>query len=688
MKLVTKIAILIAMLAVVILPMSAKDEDYSYNLTRALEEIDKNDSESAIKYAKLAIEENPKDGMSYLLLASLYIDEYEYGEARKAAESALKYLPKKDKDSRAWAYKYRAHVFTVEGDTVAAFADLNQAVRLAPTDESLLQARAQLYYEQARYDQADADYEKLVELNPGGVMGRMGLGRNAIARADYGSAIVCFSKVIALYPAYSSGYSFRAEAYLADGDYIKAINDICEALKIDSDSKAYYLLFDFPVEQMPLIVAKLKALSVAEPHSCEYIYYIANLYSYRGFYLTAVEYYEQAYDIDAQYIFLEDISDCYSKIGAYTKALEYINRAIEMKPDYTSLIAKRADLLGESGDVDGAIAQWSRVVEMRPDNYYTYYRRGFFEDNDGRSEAALEDYNMAVMLNPDYAYAYLGKGDMLERLNRHDEALLAYQKVVELDTEPANSSCAMYALLSLGRRDDAVAFMDRVLANDSTYAGNYYDAACFTCRLGDNAKALSYLRTALEKGFSRFYHIRHDVDLAALWVLPEFEALMSEYESRPAASADGDADDSQKVTEILLVEDKPEVVEIPFTPAGGVVEVKCSINDLPLNFIFDTGASSVSLSMLEANFMMKNGYLKPTDVVGSQYFYDANGDISEGTVINLRRIDFGGLKLENVRASVVRNLKAPLLLGQSVLGRLGKIEIDNSAKKLIIHPTN
>lgn len=518
-------------------------------------------------------------------------------------------------------------------------------------------------------------------------MGRMGLGRNAFARADYGSAIVCFSKVIALYPAYSSGYSFRAETYLADGDYVKAIDDICEALKIDSDSKAYYLLFDFPAEKMPLVVAKLKALSVDEPHSSEYIYYIANLYSYNDLYLKAIDYYEQAYDIDAQYIFLDAISDCYSKIGAYTKALEYINRAIDMKPDYASLIAKRADLLGESGDIDGAIAQWSRVVEMQPDNYFTYYRRGFFEDNDGRSEAALEDYDMAVMLNPDYAYAYLGKGDMLERLNRHDEALLAYQKVVELDTVPNNSSCAMYALLSLGRRDDAVAFMDRVLANDTTSAGNYYDAACFTCRFGDNAKALSYLRTALEKGFRRLYHIRHDDDLSALWNLPEFEALMSEYESHPAAS-DDDTDDSQEVTEILVIEDKAEVVEIPFTPAGGVFEVKCSINDLPLNFIFDTGASTVSLSMLEANFMMKNGYLKPTDVVGSQYFYDASGDISEGTVINLRQIDFGGLKLQNVHASVVRNQKAPLLLGQSVLGRLGKIEINNQVKKLIIHPIN
>ena len=82
--------------------------------------------------------------------------------------------------------------------------------------------------------------------------------------------------------------------------------------------------------------------------------------------------------------------------------------------------------------------------------------------------------------------------------------------------------------------------------------------------------------------------------------------------------------------------------------------------------------------------MMKNGYLSGKDVVGSQRYMDANGDVSVGTVINLKDVDFGGHSLTNVRASVVRNQKAPLLLGQSVLGRLGKIEIDNTKRVLKI----
>lgn len=197
----------------------------------------------------------------------------------------------------------------------------------------------------------------------------------------------------------------------------------------------------------------------------------------------------------------------------------------------------------------------------------------------------------------------------------------------------------------------------------------------------DREKSLKYLRTAFEKGFRRFDHVRRDDDLADIRGLSEFENLISEYEAqlpvkeeRPLTIEENDSSDPA------------EMVEIPFTPVGGVTEVRCSINDLPLKFIFDTGASIVSLSMVEANFMMKNGYLKRSDVVGSGNFFDANGDISEGTVINLREIDFGGLRLDNVRASVVRNQKAPLLLGQSVLGRLGKIEIDNQNKKLIIKP--
>jgi len=127
-----------------------------------------------------------------------------------------------------------------------------------------------------------------------------------------------------------------------------------------------------------------------------------------------------------------------------------------------------------------------------------------------------------------------------------------------------------------------------------------------------------------------------------------------------------------------------KVVEIPFTASNGVTKVDCTINGLPLNFIFDTGASDVTISQTEANFMYKNGYLQAKDVVGKQRYQTADGNVSVGTVFIIDHINFGGLELTGVKASVVENQKAPLLLGQTVLKRLGKIEIDNEKRVLKI----
>lgn len=117
---------------------------------------------------------------------------------------------------------------------------------------------------------------------------------------------------------------------------------------------------------------------------------------------------------------------------------------------------------------------------------------------------------------------------------------------------------------------------------------------------------------------------------------------------------------------------------------GGVYLVPCTLNGLKLKFIFDTGADHVSISMTEALYMLKNGYLKMEDIIGEEYYQVATGDIEVGTKIIIREIEFAGLKLYNVEASVVHELFAPLLLGQSVISKLGKIQIDPAKNTLTI----
>ena len=116
----------------------------------------------------------------------------------------------------------------------------------------------------------------------------------------------------------------------------------------------------------------------------------------------------------------------------------------------------------------------------------------------------------------------------------------------------------------------------------------------------------------------------------------------------------------------------------------GTYEIPCKVNGLDLKFIFDTGASDVSITLTEALFMLKNGFLKESDITGTQYYSIANGEIAEGTTIKISELEIDGLILYNVNASIVHEMKAPLLLGQSAISRLGKIMIDPIKSTLTI----
>ena len=104
--------------------------------------------------------------------------------------------------------------------------------------------------------------------------------------------------------------------------------------------------------------------------------------------------------------------------------------------------------------------------------------------------------------------------------------------------------------------------------------------------------------------------------------------------------------------------------------------VPINVNGLDLEFIFDTGASTICISSAEALVMLRQGKITEEDVLGQSQFQDATGGISVGTIIRLRSIEIGGITLHNVEANVVDNIQAPLLLGQTALSKFGKVTID------------
>ena len=647
----------------------------SYNYTRGVEAINNNNAEEALDYLNKEINEHPDNGYAFAWIALVRNYNEEFGRALTAANIAVKKIPSKDKEYKAFAYGTRAKVYLNLEDTIQALKDYSQAINVMPDDDRLYNQRAQVYYEQEKYDLADKDYQKMISLKAGDVMGYMGIGRNANAQKRYGDAIKQFDYVVKLEPNYSSAYSFRAESYIGLKKYNEAIDDVISALGIDRDRKAFYELQELADSAFEQTVAKLKVQKIKEPNEQSWDYDLGIVYERAAKYNKAIAYYKESLEKESNIITASRISSCYDDLGDYDKALEYCNQAIALDSVKTNYLYEKANILDNAGRTQEAIKTMSDYIANTPDEPAGYYQRGWFKDHSGDIEGALEDYTMAITLQPNVAYAYLNRGVLYRLKGENAKAEFDFKQVVRLDSIPEEAECSFYAYYYLGQKDKAIEILNTILGKDKK--GNCYDAACLYSVMGEKVKALSYLRQSLEDGYRRFAHIKRDRDLNNIRNTEEFKVLLKEYEKKHLQEIAADADGDDSAYEL-------KVEEIPFTKEGGVCKVKCAINGLPLHFIFDTGAADVSISSVEATFMAKNDFLSSSDIIGKQNYQTADGNITEGTIINLKDVKLGSLHLNNIKASVVRNQVAPLLLGQSVLSKLGKIEIDNTKKVLRI----
>ena len=275
------------------------------------------------------------------------------------------------------------------------------------------------------------------------------------------------------------------------------------------------------------------------------------------------------------------------------------------------------------------------------------------------------------------AYTYLMRGELLLKKGDETDARKDFEKVVQIDTAAVAGSCTQYALHFLGKDDEAMEWMEKIIVSDPNDAGHLYDKSCLLARMGRLDDSMAALETAFEMGYRSFEHIKQDDDMDPIRNREDFKALIDKYrtihEAYREENALAEAEHNETITEIAVTR-KP----------GGTFEIPCDINGLALQMIFDTGASDVTISSVEANFMFKNGYLSEKDIKGKKYYQIANGQISEGTTITLREVKIGDAILHNVDASVVKSQKAPLLLGQSAMERFGTITIDNINNKLVI----
>jgi len=148
----------------------------------------------AMSYLDQIISQQPNHGYAWGYKGAILRGELKMQEAADAYTTAINNLDEtKDGEFAAWAYSQRGAVRAELGDTIAALADINEAIRLAPNKGGYYQDRAIITYGQKNYQQALSDAQHANQLEPGDVNNLDLIGRCYLHLQQRDKAVEAFN---------------------------------------------------------------------------------------------------------------------------------------------------------------------------------------------------------------------------------------------------------------------------------------------------------------------------------------------------------------------------------------------------------------------------------------------------------------------------------------------------------------
>jgi aspartyl protease family protein len=110
---------------------------------------------------------------------------------------------------------------------------------------------------------------------------------------------------------------------------------------------------------------------------------------------------------------------------------------------------------------------------------------------------------------------------------------------------------------------------------------------------------------------------------------------------------------------------------------SGVYKIPVQLNDAVIvSLILDSGAADLMLTPKVANILIRNGTLTEDDFLPGQVYRLADGSRKKHMRARLRSVTIGTRTFRDITFSISDSDNSPMLLGQSLLERLGKYTID------------
>jgi tetratricopeptide (TPR) repeat protein len=199
----------------------------------------------------------------------------------------------------------------------------------------------------------------------------------------------------------------RGEAYIKNADFVNAIKEYTEAIRLDPNNADLYVCRGAAYGKKQQWDAAFKDCTEAirlDPNKSSAYYIRAHLYTEK-----------QQWD---------------AAINDYTEL-------IRLDPNDSIGYSGRAHLYIEKQQWDAAINDYTELIRLDPNDSYAYSGRGVAYSKNRQYDAAINDYTEAIRLKPNDAISYINRGDVYIYKQQWDEAIKDFTESIRLN--PNNS---------------------------------------------------------------------------------------------------------------------------------------------------------------------------------------------------------------------------------------------------------
>ncbi|MCM1309455.1 MAG: tetratricopeptide repeat protein [Bacteroides sp.] len=491
------------------------------------------------------LRENYKDYETLFRRANTYYNSGDYLKAMDDLDSALKYCPESDSDSRFAIYALRSECYVQLKRYSRALPEADEALKLDPTSAPMIALRGRIELELGKYDAAKADYNKLLRLQPRSTDALFGLATVAAKQQNIGTATDYMDQAVNLTPNSSVVYVRRTNVKKLIGDYNGAVDDLLLAMATDAnDPDALPELVRLADSNYSAVITGLTGAIRQAPRNPLYYYLRASIAAAHFHYGAAIDDFnyiikEKLYDYAGLYC---SLAECYFALGKYAMALDNSEQALAnydaQTDDVSHYFTVYATILRAMGQTDKALTAIDRAIDFNQDDVDALTEKSLILVDLKKYDDASALLGEIIMSNPYEPMPYMLRAWVLnDFLNQPTAAKNLYNRVIDLELDHSELVGSMlgFAQLFAGLTPRATAWMDAILAEPDYDGKNHYYGACFYAWAGRTDKALDCAEKALKAGYANYYNWTDNnsarINVAPLRDNARFKALLEQYKS-------------------------------------------------------------------------------------------------------------------------------------------------------------